>query len=154
MAFYQYCRYVEPGPNGFMLSFKNINTENNDNEQQCTEVAEIDGVHYVYVPDELIDKIPEQDERIQWKAVELTDELKAEIKKVSRLCFLIDQEMQQRIRAKYTLEDELYLNRITAGVMLGAYSFEAGEQEQVLEFGQFVEEVRQWGRQQRAKIGL
>ena len=38
--------------------------------------------------------------------------------------------------------------------MLSAYRFEQGEQEQVLGFGMFVEEVRQWGRAERAKIGL
>lgn len=152
MAFYQYQRYVKAGPSGYVLSFENF--QNPQGENVGVEVAEISGVHYVYVPDEFVEQIPKQNTKIKWKAVNLTDELKAEIKKTSRLCYLIDQEMQQRIREKYTLEDELYLNRITAGVMLGAYTFEAGEQEQVLAFGQFVEEVRQWGRAERAKIGL
>lgn len=152
MAFYQYQPYVKTGPTGYVLSFDNFQNDNGENI--AVEVAQIDGTHYVYVPDDCIEQIPKQNTKIKWEAVNLTDELKAEIKKASRLCFLIEQEMQQRIRDKYSLEDELYLNRITAGVMLGAYQFEQGEQEQVLGFGMFVEAVRQWGRAERAKIGL
>lgn len=156
MAFYQYQRYVKTGPAGFTLSFENIEDEfdSDNNERKFVEVAEINGIHYVYVPDDLIDKIPKQDSKIKWKAVKITDKLKAEIKENSRLCALIEEQMQEKIRAKYSLEDELYLNRICSGVMLGAYKFEDGEQEAVLNFGAFVEEVRQWGRIERAKFGL
>jgi hypothetical protein len=62
--------------------------------------------------------------------------------------------MEEQIRARYPVSAEQYFSRIGVGVALGAYAFQAGEQEELLAFGAFVEDVRQWGRQQRAELGL
>jgi len=114
------------------------------------ELATIDRVTYVFVPGEL----PEQPAQITVEEVELTNELREAIKAASPHTKLITQRMQEKIRAKYSLEDEAYFSRIGVGVALGVYAFEAGEQEALLEFGAFVEDVRQWGREQRAALGL
>lgn len=66
----------------------------------------------------------------------------------------ISDEMQRKIREKYALEDEQYFARIGVGVALGVYEFQAGEREALLEFGAFVESIRQWGRDERAKLAL
>lgn len=146
MPIHKYQRVVTPGPNGATLYFRN--TENND----AIELAELDGWHYVFVPDGVT--LPEQHADIQWQAVTLTDALKEQIKSVSRPCHLIAEAMQQRIRSVYSVEDEAYFARIGVGVALGAYQFQPGEQDALLAFGAFVESVRQWGRLEREKIGL
>ena len=84
----------------------------------------------------------------------MTDPLKESIKAVSPHTRLISQRMQEKIRAAYTIEDEQFFSRIGVGVALGAYVFGAGEQAALLAFGAFVESVRQWGRDERAKLGL
>ena len=124
----------------------------NTEEREGQEIAIIDNWRYVYFPDDVT--IPEQPSEIQWTELTLTDELKEQIKTNSRQCQLISQWMQDRIRAKYSLEDEQYFSRIGVGVALGAYTFQPGEQEALLAFGEFVESVRQWGRSERAKFGL
>ena len=65
---------------------------------------------------------------------------------------LPDQEM--RISSKYSLSDEQYFARIGVGAALGAYTFAPGEQDELLAFGAYVEAARQWGRDERAKLGL
>lgn len=124
--------------------------QNRENVQ--TELATIDNVTYVYVPDDMI--LPEQPPEINPQIITLTPELKEKIKANSLNCLKISDMMQEKIREKYSQEDEHYLTRISVGVLSGIYRFEPGEQEQVLEFGRFVEDVRSWGRNERAKIGL
>ena len=146
MPIYKYQRITTPGPNGTVLYYRN--NETND----ALELAELDDWYYVFVPVEAV--LPEQRPEIGWQEVTLTDELKERIKAVSRPCHLIADRMQQMIRGAYSLEDEQYFARIGVGVALGAYTFLPGEQEALLAFGAHVESVRQWGRDERAKIGL
>ncbi len=141
---YKYQRVTTPGPNGTTYYFRHVDGS--------VDLAEIDGWWYVYVPDEA--SLPDQHNEICLSAVTLTEELRDKIKNISKSCELINQRMQDKIRAKYSLEDEQYFARIGVGVALGVYQFQAGEQEALLEFGNFVESVRQWGRDERGKIGL
>ena len=146
MPIHKYQRVVTPGPNGATLYFRNAET--ND----AIELAELDGWHYVFVPDGVT--LPEQHADILWQSVTLTDAEKEQIKAVSRPCQLIAEEMQRRIRAVYSVEDEQYFARIGVGAVLGVYTFQPGEQDALLAFGAHVEGVRQWGRLEREKIGL
>ena len=146
MPIHKYQRVVTPGPNGTTLYFRNAET--ND----AIELAELDGWHYVFVPDGVT--LPEQHADIQWQAVTLNDALKEQIKSASRPCHLIAEAMQNRISSVYSVEDEAYFARIGVGVVLGAYQFQPGEQDALLAFGAHVEGVRQWGRLEREKIGL
>jgi len=115
-----------------------------------TELCTIDGITYISVVGEL----PEHDPCLTVTETVLDDDLKGWIKAVSPHTILIAQRMQEKIRQQYTLEDEAYFSRIGVGVALGAYVFQAGEQEALLEFGAVVESVRLWGRDQRAELGL
>ncbi len=147
MPHYKYLPHVTgQTANHTTIYFKN--TQDNDGQ----EIASIDNWRYVYFPDNVT--IPEQPPEIQWIELTLTDELKEQIKTNSRQCQLISQWMQDRIRTKYSIEDEQYFSRIGVGVALGTYTFQLGEQEALLAFGEFVESVRQWGRSERAKFGL
>ena len=123
-------------------------------ELYCTELCTLDGVTYVAVPDGIT--LPEQPPQIAGTVtpVTLTPELRDRIKAASPHCQFIDARMQDKIRALYSAEDEMYFARIGAGAALGVYQFEAGEKEQLLDYGAHIEAIRQWGRAERANLGL
>jgi hypothetical protein len=118
-----------------------------------TELATLDdGYTYVAVPDSVA--LSDQPSEITVEPVTLTPELREQIKAKSPHCQLITQLVQEKIRSKYSVEDEQYFARIGVGSALGVYTFEPGEQDELLAFGSYVEAVRQWGRDERAKLGL
>lgn len=125
-----------------------------DSEAQCTELCVLDGVTYVAVPDSIT--LPEQPVQIAQsiRAVTLTDDLRNRIKMESPHTRLISKRMVDTIRAAYSIDDEMYFARIGVGVATGMYTPEPGEMDEMTQFGNFVEGVRQWGRNERAKLGL
>ncbi len=121
-------------------------------ENQCTELCTLEGVTYVAVPDSVT--LPDQPAELTITEATITPELREQIKAASPHCALIAERMEARIRSKYSLSDEAYFARIGVGAALGVYTFEPGEQDEMLAFGAWVESVRQWGRDERAKLGL
>lgn len=109
---------------------------------------------YVAVPEGVT--LPEQPAQIAdtLQEVALTPELREQIKTASPHCAFIAERMQAQIRARYSAEDEMYFARIGTGVALSKYAFETGEEAALAEYGAHVEGVRQWGRAERAKLGL
>ena len=104
------------------------------------------------VPDGLT--LPEQPAEISPVPVVLTDALKAQIKAASAHVQLIYERTEALIRSKYSQSDEAKFARIGVGAALGAYTFDPGEMDELLAFGAFVEAARQWGRNERALLGL
>lgn len=145
---YQFTKQITEGPNGTALGFK----QTEGAEVQPLELCTIDGVTYLSVPTGYM--LENQPVEIGFTQTVLTDALKESIKANSRAIQLITNEVQCKIREKYTLEDEQYYARIGVGVALGAYAFLPGEQEALLEFGAYVEECRQYGKSKRAELGL
>lgn len=141
---YRYTPVIEPGPNGRSLVARL--------PEGGIELCTLDGVTYVSIPEGAA--LPEQHPEISITPVTVDYGLRERIKAESRVCHLIAEEMQARIRERYSLEDEQYFARIGVGAALGAYQFAPGEHESLLEFGAFVEEVRQWGKAKRAEVGL
>ena len=84
----------------------------------------------------------------------LPDALKEQIKQSSPHVRLIGQNMIDKIRAVYSLDDEMYFARIGVGAATGMYTPSASELTEMTAFGAFVESVRNWGRAERAKLGL
>ena len=123
-----------------------------DAENQCTELCTLDGVTYVSVPDSVT--LPDQPAELTITEATITPELRDQIKAASPHCRLITERMEMRISSKYSLSDEQYFARIGVGAALGAYTFAPGEQDELLAFGAYVEAARQWGRDERAKLGL
>ena len=119
-----------------------------------TELCTIGEDTYVYVADNVV--LPEQPKIVNntLESVTLTEELKAEIKAVSPHVELIEKRFIERLREKYTPDDELYFTRICVGVALGTYTFQAGEQAKVLEYQTFVEANRETARTAKEAIGL
>ena len=91
---------------------------------------------------------------IEALSLPLPDLLRAQIKAASAHVQLIYERTESLIRAKYSMSDEAKYARIGVGVALGAYTFGPGEQDEMLTFGSHCESARQWGRNERAKLGL
>ncbi|MCD6706835.1 MAG: hypothetical protein LT080_10350 [Thiobacillus sp.] len=120
----------------------------------ATELCAIDGVTYVAVPDAAA--LPPQSAQIAASvAVVVPDAvLAAAIKAASPHVQLIDQRMREMIRESYDLETELKYARFGVGAAMGMYSPSIDEIQEITVYGEFVESVRQWGRAERAKLGL
>jgi hypothetical protein len=86
--------------------------------------------------------------------VDLTADLRDRIKLASPHVALISNRMIDTIRSMYSIDDEMYFARIGVGASTGMYTPEPGEMDEMAKFGSFVEGVRQWGRGERAKLGL
>ena len=76
------------------------------------------------------------------------------IKAASTHCQLINNRMIEKIRAMYSIDDEMYFARIGVGAATGLYTPSQDEMQAMTVFGELVESVRQWGRDERAKLGL
>ena len=81
-------------------------------------------------------------------------DVREQIKAASPHVALIARRMVQMIRDAYSLDDEMYFARIGVGAATGVYTPTSGELQEMTVFGEFVESVRQWGRAERAKLGL
>lgn len=123
-----------------------------NDELHCTELCTLEGVTYVAVPAGVT--LPDQPAEITVVPVTLTPELREQIKAASPHVALIYERTEQRIRAKYGISDEAKFARIGVGAVLGVYALGEGEHDELLAFGNFVEAARQWGRDEREKMGL
>lgn len=119
-----------------------------------TELCTIGDTTYVHVPDGV--DPPEQPEIIaqSLEVVELTDDLKEEIKAASPHVRLNYKRLQDRIRSKYSLEDEQYFTRIAVGALTGTYMMQEDEPELIADYQAWVEECREVARKEREKLGL
>lgn len=120
----------------------------------CAELGTIDGLTYVSVPDGVT--LPEQPTQIaaSVQLATLTPELREQLKALSPHCALISERMVQKIRARYSIDDEMFFARIGVGAATGMHPPTPDELAEMQAFGVFVEGVRQWGRAERHKLGL
>ena len=110
-----------------------------DSSSQGQELATIDGTTYVVLYDGAV--LPEQPEGISPEVVTLTDALKTAISDASPHVALIRTRVVEKIRAQYSVDDEIKLLRISPSAETTAWAA-------------FVEECRTWGRAEKAKLGL
>lgn len=130
--------------------------EDPDTHQRIgTELVTINGITYVSLPDGAT--LPtEQPAEIaaSVSTVALDQATREAIKLASPHCQLINNRMIEKIRAMYSIDDEMYFARIGVGAATGLYASTTDEMQAMTVFGEFVESVRQWGRDERAKLGL
>jgi len=135
---------------------RNLNLPvDSENNVLGTELATIGTLTYISLPNgaalptvqpaEIADSIT---------PVALTDELKEAIRAASPHIALINQRMIEQIRSTYSIDDEMYFARIGVGAATGLYTPSANEMNELTVFGEFVESVRQWGRDKRGELGL
>lgn len=126
--------------------------QGHDDALRCTELCTLDNVTYVAVPAGVT--LPAQPPELTIAPAVLTAELKEQIKAASPHVQLIYERTEQKIRAVYSINDEAKFARIGVGAALGVYTFGPGEQDELMAFGAYVEAARQWGRDERALLGL
>lgn len=116
-----------------------------DNHQRIgTELATIDGITYVSLPDGAVlpaEQPKEIASTIEILAVPLTDGLRSAICGSSPHVKLINVRVVDKIRARYTVEDEIKLLR-------------TGPSTATTDWNTYVEECRAWGRDQKSALGL
>ena len=110
-----------------------------DTEDRITELCTIGSDTYVSVPDSIT--LSTQPEQITVEEVTLTPELIADIRAASPHILLINDRVVAKIRERYNLNDEIKLLRI-------------GLSEESKVYNDYVEECRDWGRGEKAKLGL
>jgi len=112
-------------------------------ERIGTELATVDGVTYVALPDGAV--LPaNQPEEIAASIVNpavLTDAVRDTIKAASPHVRLINQRVIERIRAVYSIDDEIKCLRLAPSADTTAYN-------------DYVEDCRAWGREQKAALGM
>ena len=115
-----------------------------------------DGLTYVALPDgeTLPADQPEEIADSLINPVTVTEDLRYQILGASPHLMLITDRIVARIRERYPIDEELFLNRIATGAANGMYEYQPGEEDEVIAFGLWAEECRQWGKQQRAALGL
>lgn len=109
------------------------------NQPTGQELATVDGITYVAIPDDAI--LPDQPQEITVSTVTLTPELKAQISANSPSTQLINQLVVEKIAEKYSINDEIKLIRTQPNAQFDEYNA-------------YVESCRTWGREQKALLGL
>jgi hypothetical protein len=111
-----------------------------EGEERITELCTIGGVTFVSVPESIT--LPPQPEQIKVEAVELTEELSGAIRAASPHIALINHRVVERIRLRYSVNDEIKMLRIGPSPETEAYN-------------DWVEQCRDWGRAEKdALLGL
>ena len=122
---------------------RELNLPEGDGHQRLgTELATIDGVTYVFIPDSAILPTSQPSEiaaSIQTGA--LTPPLTATIANASPHVRLIRAQVQEQIAEQYSMADEIKLLRTAPSAEFEAYNAHA-------------EECRAWGRARKAELGL
>jgi len=125
-----------------------------DSDVRCTELCTLDDFTYVNVPVGVT--LPTQPANIQASVTQvvLTDELKKKKKKLSPHIQLSYARLQERIRSKYSQEDEVYFTRISIGALSGTYTMMPDEPGLISAYQDWVEESREIARVERSNLGL
>jgi hypothetical protein len=148
----KYQKIIEKFSDGSSTTHDLNEPDYQDSDSRCTELATIDGVTYVHVPDDVT--LPDQPAQINVEEVTLTPELKEQIKAASPHVRLSYKRLQERIRSRYSLEDEQYLTRISIGALSGTYAMQEDEPALIAAYQVWVEECREIARLERTAWGL
>lgn len=110
-----------------------------DGQSVGTELCTLNGVTYVSIPDSVV--LPAQRSEVAYQLETLTPELATQIKLESQHVQLINVRVAEKIASHYTLADEIKLLRTAPSAEFELYNAHA-------------EACRQWGRDEKAKLGL
>ena len=114
-----------------------------DDDTRCTELCTIGDDTYIHVPLDVT--LPSQPEQITLIDVDLTDELRSELKALSPHTRLINARVVEKIREKYTHDDEFKMHR---------KHMQGGATPETQAYINHVAAAMAWGVAEKGKIGL
>jgi hypothetical protein len=136
-SIFSYHKYIDA------ITTRELRLPEGENHQKIgTELATLNGVTYISLPDGAT--LPaDQPAEIAASIAEvtLTPELRAAISDASPHVRLIRQRVQDRIAERYSMADEIKLLRTQPSAEFDVYNA-------------YAEDCRAWGRAERAKLGL
>lgn len=137
---YKYQKFIDQHTT-YCLVEPDYNLADGDESDRITELCTIDGVTYVSVPDSIT--LPQQPEQIKVEAVEMPvpDPPLGMLRMNSPHILLINDRVVERIRERYSVNDEIKMLRL-------------GPSEETEAYNGYVEECRAWGRAEKEKLGL
>lgn len=109
-----------------------------------TEICEIDGLTYIAVPDGIKVEVPIAIKDL--KEAVISPDLVTQIKLESPHIRLINKRVNEQIREKYPLEEELQILRCRGK--------DASANAEFAIYDSYVETCRAWGKGEREKLGL
>jgi hypothetical protein len=122
------------------------------------EIATLeDGRTIVVLPDGATlptDQPAEIKDSIEVLPTPLPDALKEQIREASPHVRLINARMQERIRARYSIEDEMKFSRLLHKTTMGLGTLDDGDKTEILAYDKHVEDARAWAKGERAKLGV
>lgn len=107
----------------------------------AVELCEIDGITYVSIPDAA--SVAKQDAAIDAKVATIDAKKKEEIRTASYVVKFIKQQVRDKIREKYELDDELKLLRLRDT-----------NKDEWDKYNAHAESCRAWGEAEIAKLGI
>jgi hypothetical protein len=112
-----------------------------ETEEKITELCTIDGYTYVSVPDNI--SLPPQPKQITVEMVVLTPELSDAIKAASPHIMLINDRVVERIRKRYSVNDEIKMLRNMIRI---------GQNPETEAYNAWADECREMGQNGKAKL--
>lgn len=136
---YKYQKFIDQHTT-YCLVEPDYGRDGNESDR-VTELCTIDGYTYVSVPDSIT--LPQQPEQIKVEAVEMPvpDPPLGMLRMNSPHILLINDRVVERIRERYSVNDEIKMLRI-------------GPSEETEAYNDYVEECRAWGRAEKERLGL
>jgi len=148
---YRYQPVITTGAQG--TDYRPSGQDGEDYHDTLTELCELDGWRYVAVPDGVSPQVPAA--LSTWEAVaDLTPALRDSLKVASPHCQLALERFVLAIRARHSLDDELYYARIATGTLLGTYTLQEGEVALLAAYQSDVENARMVLQEHYAQLGL
>lgn len=131
---YRYIKKITEGPNGTVYS--HYSGEDN----ALTELATLsDGYTYLALAPQA--ELPQQPDYVELVEVELTDTQREELSVLSPALTIISSRVVEKIRQRYSVDEEIKCLRLAPSEQTDAWNA-------------YVEQCRQWGRDEKAKLGF
>ena len=127
--------------------------ETEQGEQLTTELATLDdGYTYVAVPDGVV--LPVQPDEVKVESVSITEALREQIKLASPHVRLINDRVVQKIRKRYTKNDEIKYGMLSVNVIVNNEKLTGREERQRNQYLSYRHDCVAWGRAEKIKLGM
>ena len=150
---YKYEPVVTSGPNGTDYRPRLISNNINELNSNIIDLCFYEGFRYVSIPTEVQFEVPEEISQ-SWIEVVLNEASSEALKKECFIVKIINDRLIEKIRKKYSLNDELYYARITSGSLLGTYIMANDEEQMIAQYQVDIENYRAQAKAERIELGF